>query len=112
MLIIGGIGQLVIAVKTGKGVPNIIVGVLTLFIGGYMVSNPGVAMAIFLAAYLIISGIFEVLMSFQVKPVKGWRWTLFSGIVSVLLGIMIWSKLILHITKHFYMSTRLASISN
>ena len=92
MLIIGGIGQLVIAVKTGKGIPNIIVGVLTLFIGGYMVNNPGAAMTIFLAAYLIISGIFEVLMSFQVKPVKGWRWTLFSGIVSVLLGIMIWSQ--------------------
>jgi len=92
MLIVGGIGQLLFAVKTGKGLFSIILGVLTVIVGGYMVSNPGGALAsltIFLAAYFVVSRIFKAMMAFQVKPVKGWGWTLFSGIISILLGVMI-----------------------
>jgi uncharacterized membrane protein HdeD (DUF308 family) len=95
LLIIGGIGQLIFAFKAGKQVFTIVVGILTTVIGVYMVISPDVALAtltIFLSAYLIISGIFEVLMSFQIKPVKGWGWAMFSGVASVLLGFMIWSQ--------------------
>ncbi len=95
MLVIGGIGQLVFAFKTGQGIFAIILGVLTIIIGGYMVSNLNVALAaltLFLAAYLIVSGISETMMSFQARPVKGWGWALFSGILSVILGIMIWAQ--------------------
>ena len=58
-------------------------------------SNPAAALAsltIFLAAYLIVSGIFEALLAFQVKPAKGWGWELFNGIISLLLGAMIWNQ--------------------
>ena len=95
MLIIGGIGQLAFAVKTREGMFAIIFGVLTIVIGGYMVANPGAALASFtflLALYFIISGIIEALVSFQIRPVNGWGWALFSGIISVLLGFMIWSQ--------------------
>lgn len=95
MLIIGGISQLAFAVKTREGMFAIIFGALTLIIGGYMVANPGAALAsltLFLALYFIASGIFEALVSFQVRPVKGWGWALFSGIISMLLGIMIWRQ--------------------
>ena len=95
LFIIGGIAQLVFAFKTGTGVLSIILGVLTVIAGGYMVSNPGVALAaltIFLAAYLIASGIIESVMAFQAKPASGWGWALFSAVLSVLLGIMIWSQ--------------------
>jgi len=95
VLIIGGIGQLVFAIKTGKGLLTIILGVLTVLLGGYMLSNPGAALAsltIFLAIYLIVSGLLEAVMAFQVRPVKGWGWALFSGIISVVLGAMIWSQ--------------------
>jgi uncharacterized membrane protein HdeD (DUF308 family) len=60
-----------------------------------MVSNPGAALAtmtMVLAIYLVISGVFEVMMAFQIKPVKGWGWALFSGVISILLGAMIWSQ--------------------
>jgi len=95
MLIIGGIGQLVFAVKTGKGIFSIILGILTVVIGGYMVGNSAVALSaltIFLAIYLLISGISEVFMSFQIRPAKGWGWALFSGILAVLLGAIIWNQ--------------------
>jgi len=95
MLIIGGVSQLVFAFKARTGLFSIILGILTVIAGGYMVSNPGVALAtmtLILAIYLVISGIFEVMMAFQVKPDKGWGWALFSGIISVVLGAMIWSQ--------------------
>lgn len=95
MLIVGGIGQLVFAVKTGKGIFSIILGILTVVIGGYMVGNSAVALSaltIFLAIYLLISGISEVLMSFQIRPAKGWGWALFSGILALLLGAIIWNQ--------------------
>jgi uncharacterized membrane protein HdeD (DUF308 family) len=95
MLIIGGIGQLSFAFKAGKGIFAFVFAALTVVIGGYLVSRPGAALAsltLFLALYLIISGAFEVMMSFQFRPIKGWGWAMFSGVLSMLLGIMIWNQ--------------------
>lgn len=95
LLIIGGLGQLVFALKTRAGLFSIILAVLTIIAGGYMVSNLGIALAtmtMVLAIYFIITGVFEVMMAFHIKPVKGWGWVLFSGVISVLLGAMIWSQ--------------------
>ena len=95
ILIIGGFGQLVFALKARAGLFSIILAFLTIIAGGYMVSNPGVALAtmtMVLAIYLVISGVLEVMMAFQIKPVRGWGWALFSGVISVLLGAMIWSQ--------------------
>ena len=95
LLIIGGLGQLVFAIKARSGFFSIILGVLTVIIGIYMAANPAAALAsltLFLAMYLIFSGVSEAIMAFQVKPAAGWGWTLFSGVMSVILGIMIWSQ--------------------
>ena len=95
MLIIGGIAQLLFAIKSGSGIFTIIIAVLMAIVGVYMSMNPAAALAsltIFLAAYLIVSGIFEALLAFQVKPAKGWGWELLNGIVSILLGAMIWNQ--------------------
>jgi len=95
MLILGGIAQLIFSIQTGKGVFAILMSILAIVVGGYMVINPALALGtltIFLAAYLIVSGIFEILMAFQIKPIKGWGWVLFSGITAVVLGGMIWSQ--------------------
>jgi len=95
MLVIGGIGQLVFAVKTGTGLFSIVMGALTVILGAYMLSNIGSALAsltIFIAAYFIIEGITEAIMAFQLKPARGWGWALFSGLITVLLGAMIWNQ--------------------
>ncbi len=95
LLVTGGIAQLVFANKTGKGVLTIILGILTVIIGANMLSSPGFALeslTIFLAAYLLVSGIFEAVFAFQVRPVEGRDWALSSGVVSLLLGVMMWSQ--------------------
>jgi len=95
ILLFAGIGQLLFAIKTGNSLLNILIGILTLIIGIYMVFNPGSALGsltIFLAIYLLVSGIFEIIMALQIRPVNGWFWALFSGIISTLLGAMIWNQ--------------------
>ena len=95
MLIIGGIMQVIFAIKSRGGMFAILMGVLSLLAGGYMISNPGVtlaALSIILAVFLIISGIAEALVAFSVHPADGWVWALISAIASFILGVMIWQQ--------------------
>ena len=98
LLIISGVSRLFLAFKMGsfgRGLLMFVLGALTLLAGGYMVARPGMALAtltLVLAAYFIVDGVFEIIWAFKLRPIKGWGWTLFSGIVALLLGIMIWRQ--------------------
>jgi uncharacterized membrane protein HdeD (DUF308 family) len=95
LLIVGGVSQTFFAIKARSGIFSIIIGILAVLAGIFMVTNPDTALAtltMFLAIYLIVSGVGESIMAFQVKPASGWGWALFSGIMSVILGVMIWSQ--------------------
>jgi len=63
--------------------------------GIVMLAKPGIAsgvLTILLAVYLIADGLFEIVGSFRVRPTKGWTWLLFSGALSLVLGILIWKQ--------------------
>ena len=98
ILIIAGVMRTIFAFKCkswGKGILIFLLGLLTLLVGFYMVSRPGAALVtltLFLAAYFVVDGIFEIIEAFDLKPIEGWGWMLFGGIVSILLGIMIWRQ--------------------
>jgi uncharacterized membrane protein HdeD (DUF308 family) len=98
LLIGGGIMRTIFAFKCkswGKGILVFLLGLLTLVAGIYVVSRPGAALVtftLFLAAYFVVDGIFEIIEAFDLKPIQGWGWMLFGGIVSILLGLMIWKQ--------------------
>lgn len=98
LLMIGGITHLVLAFKMGsfgKGLLAFIVGILTAIVGLVMISRPGiglVSLTLSLAFFFVVAGIVEIMWAFQIRPFSGWGWTLFSGIVSLLLGFMIWGE--------------------
>ncbi len=98
ILLAAGIAQLIWSFGSstfGAGVAKFLWGGLTLLAGAYVLSQPAAALAgitLFLAFYLIVSGIFDSWMAFSIKPEPGWGWTLFGGIVSIILGIMIWRR--------------------
>ena len=98
LMIIGGIVRTVFAFKAqswGKGILAFVLGALTLLVGLVMVFRPVLgltSLTLVLAAYFLIDGIFEIFEAFDLKPLKGWGWMLFGGIVSVLLGFMIWRQ--------------------
>jgi len=98
LLIVSGVSRLFFAFKMGsfgRGLLMFVLGVLTIVAGGYLAAQPGIGLAtltMFLAAYLLVHGVFEVIWAFRLRPIKGWGWTLFSGIAAVILGIMIWRE--------------------
>jgi uncharacterized membrane protein HdeD (DUF308 family) len=79
----------------GKGLLLFSIGGLTLLCGIALVANPlfvsGV-LTVMLAVYFIFDGISEIVGGIRLRPESGWGWMLFGGIVSVLLGIMIWAQ--------------------
>ena len=79
----------------GKGLLMFAIGGLTLLCGIALVANPLFAsgvLTVILAVYFIFDGISEVVGGIRLRPEAGWGWMLFGGIVSVLLGIMIWAQ--------------------
>ena len=98
VLIVGGIAQCFLAFQAGafgKGLLILIIGVLTVVAGFYLLNQPVAGLAsitIFLAAYFFITGIVELVGAFQIRPAEGWGLMLFNGIVTLLLGIMIWRQ--------------------
>ena len=98
LLVVTGIFRLFLAFKMGsfgRGLLMFVLGALSAFAGIYMVARPGMALAtitIVLAAYFIVHGVFEIIWAFRLRPIRGWGWTLFSGIVALALGIMIWRQ--------------------
>ena len=45
-----------------------------------------------LAVYFVVDGVFQIIWAFRLRPIKGWGWTLFSGIAALVLGVMIWRQ--------------------
>jgi uncharacterized membrane protein HdeD (DUF308 family) len=98
-LIIGGIVQAIHAfwVKDWGGFFwQLIVGLLEVFAGLFLLVYPVagiIALTIYVAAVFIVEGIIKAFLAFQLKPEAGWIWVLIGGIVSILLGAMLWAKL-------------------
>ena len=98
MLAVSGVGQCFLAFKTGafgRGLMVFVVGVLMTIAGFYMMNQPVAGLAtltIILMSYLLATGVLEIVVAFQLKPAHGWGLQLFNGIVTLLLGIMLWRQ--------------------
>jgi uncharacterized membrane protein HdeD (DUF308 family) len=98
MLLIGGIAQCFLAFQAGafgKGLLIFVMGLLTAVAGFYLFNQPLAGLAsitLILAAYFVVTGIAELIGAFQIKPAEGWGTMLLSGIITLVLGIMIWRQ--------------------
>jgi len=97
-VLVGGIVRIIWAFEAGsfgKGVLMFAIGGLTLLCGIILVANPLFAsgvLTIMLALYFILDGISEIAAGVRLRPGSGWGWMLFGGIVSILLGMIIWRQ--------------------
>jgi uncharacterized membrane protein HdeD (DUF308 family) len=98
MLIVGGVSLCLLSFRVGAfghGLPLLLMGLLMIFAGGYVLSHPVVALAsmtLYLAAYLIVTGIVEIFAGFGARPEPGWGWMVANAVVSLLLGVMLWRQ--------------------
>jgi uncharacterized membrane protein HdeD (DUF308 family) len=47
-------------------------------------------LTLLLASFLLTEGVFELILAFQLRPRQNWTWALGNGIITLLLGGMIW----------------------
>lgn len=79
----------------GKGVLVFAVGCLTLLCGVMLLGNPLFAaelVTLLLTIYFLADGAAEIAAGFGLRPAQGWGWLVFGGVVSIVLGIMIWRQ--------------------
>ena len=94
MMLISGVVRVVDSFQ-GGGVWTGLFGVLYSITGFMIVAEPLsglLALTMLLIIYFMFVGVGEVISAFQMRPVKGWGLMLFSGIISILLAMMIWSQ--------------------
>ncbi|MDB6064695.1 MAG: uncharacterized protein JWR26_903 [Pedosphaera sp.] len=94
LLLLGGIVQSVHAfwVRPWSGmVLQLVIGILNLVVGLLIVANPGasaLALTLLMGAFFIVGGLFRVITA-AVRHYPGRGWTMFSGIINLLLGVLI-----------------------
>jgi len=74
---------------------HVIIAILYFLIGIEFITNPMLASAVLtliLAIGFILVGIVRIVMAIQVRGTANWFWLLFSGITSVLMGLIIAAK--------------------
>jgi uncharacterized membrane protein HdeD (DUF308 family) len=97
LLAIGGVLQAIYAFWRPKGqsfIQNLLLGIFYAIVGVLMFTHPAVsalAITLLLAAFYTVNGIFKICISLTTAVVQR-GWLLFSGVVSLALGLLIWSE--------------------
>ena len=95
MAIFNGVAQIVFGFRAhsgGKMALEIVLGLLYIVAGGFILVHPGgglLAITLFIAWFLLIYGVFAVVLAFRLKPLKGWGWVLFDAILTLILAVLI-----------------------
>ncbi len=94
LLLIGGIAQTVSAFWAPRwrgSLVHLLTGILYLVVGYIIVDHPmetAVALTLLIACFFVVTGLFRIVVALMDR-FHNWGWTLLSGCVSVLLGILI-----------------------
>lgn len=98
LLLFGGLIQCVHSyrTKTWSGFfLELVIGLLYLAGGFILITNPItgiVTLTLLLIVLFVVDGILECIMAFRIRPAPGWGWVLVSGLVSLLIGGLIWAQ--------------------
>ncbi len=98
LVLISGIARMVWSFQAGslgKGILKLVIGGLTLLCGIALLAKPILAagvLTILLTVYFLLDGIAEIAAGTRVGTANGGGWLLFSGVISILLGFMIWVR--------------------
>jgi uncharacterized membrane protein HdeD (DUF308 family) len=97
LLVFSGLLHIAFAWQAGRAgavVWEILIGIVYGAIGFYLLASPVAGLAsltLAIAIYLLIEGVVEFVLSFQLRPAPGSGWLLLDGIITLVLAVMIWS---------------------
>lgn len=96
LIVVAGIVHLAVAFHTreaGSMIWRLLVGLAYVGFGIYLIARPAVGIAsltLVLASLFLIEGIFNIVLFFNTRAIKRSGWFLFDGIITLLLGLMIY----------------------
>src|SRR5580704_17119018 len=96
LILIDGIFQFVYAFKShgvGRTIWKLLVATLYVVVGVYLLLNPLLGLAkltLLLAIFFFVEGIFDIGTFIGARKSEGSEWLLLHGIITLLLGVMIW----------------------
>lgn len=71
-----------------------IIAVLAVLLGVVLLAQPAkgaLTLTMVLAAFFVVEGIVSIVVAFQIhRPMRTWVWTLFSGVIDLVLAYLIW----------------------
>lgn len=79
----------------GSFIWKLLVGVAYLAFGGYLIVHPVLAVAsltLILASLFLIEGILNIILFFKMRAMRGSSWVLIDGVITLLLGLMIYAQ--------------------
>ena len=97
MMIVAGVAEVISAFQVkswGKFLLWALLGVLYIVAGFVTFQNPLLAAALLtliLGAALVASGVMRIILAFSMKRQSPWIWVLLSGVITLLLGLLIWA---------------------
>ena len=98
LVLLAGLVRMIWAFRSrdfGRGLLLFAIGGITFVAGLAMVTHPRFAsgvLTVILTLYFLVDGAAELAIGYLMRPAKGSGWLIFAGMVSVLLGLMIWSQ--------------------
>ena len=98
VVLFAGIAHLVYAWSargTGAVLWQVLLGVLYVLVAFYLIFHPSsglVTLTLLLAAYFVIEGVLELVAYFRLRHAHHAGWTLWNGVLTLLLGILIWAR--------------------
>jgi len=96
LIVLAGVVHLMLAFRAhgaGSMIWKLLVGLAYLFFGAYLIMHPvlGVAsLTLLLASLFLIEGILDIVLFFKMRSLGGSSWVLVDGIITLLLGLMIY----------------------
>jgi uncharacterized membrane protein HdeD (DUF308 family) len=96
LIALAGVVHLMLAFRAhgaGSMIWKLLVGIAYILFGGYLILHPvlGVAsLTLILASLFLIEGILDIILFFKMRSVGGSSWVLVDGIITLLLGLMIY----------------------
>lgn len=96
LIVVAGVVHLVLAFHAhgaGSLIWKLLVGLAYLFFGIYLIAHPVlgvVSLTLVLASLFLVEGILDIVLFFKMRSLQGSSWMLIDGIVTLLLGLMIY----------------------
>jgi uncharacterized membrane protein HdeD (DUF308 family) len=96
ILVSAGAAKLVYAFqnRNSKGfIWQVLLSILYVATGVMLFINPRtgiLTLTLLLGSFLLTEGVFELILAFRLRPQQNWLWVLGNGVITLLLGGMIW----------------------